>query len=116
MQPLRSDLWCAAFVRRHNDQGRFCVVARRGDPVAGQIWVEIEHLNGTTSLFTPAPSVRRPENSADHIFECRYDHVEPKVIAERIARETGFDPDLWVLALELRDGGADHGLRLVPPN
>ena len=36
MDQLRSDIWCAAFVRRHNDLGQFCVVAQKGDPVAGQ--------------------------------------------------------------------------------
>ena len=43
---LRSDLWAAAFVRRHNDIGEICVVSRRGDAIAGQIFIEIDHLNG----------------------------------------------------------------------
>ena len=42
---FRSDLWTAAFVRRHNDLGHMCVVARRGDPIAGQIFIEIDHRN-----------------------------------------------------------------------
>jgi hypothetical protein len=33
------------------------------------------------------------------------------LIAERIAREADFDPDLWVLALEIR--GDDAGVTLV---
>ena len=44
---LRTDLWTSAFVRRHNDLGHICVVARRGDPLAGQIFLEVDHLNGT---------------------------------------------------------------------
>ncbi len=43
---FRSDLWAAAFVRRHNDIGHICVVSRKGDPIAGQIFIEIDHLNG----------------------------------------------------------------------
>ncbi|WP_404405545.1 DUF1491 family protein [Pelagibacterium halotolerans] len=109
MQRLRSDIWCAAFVRRHNDLGRMCVIARRGDPVAGQIWVEVDHLNGTSSLFVPAPSAT--SDGLERTFQLRYDKVEPLTIRERIAREVDFDPDLWVIALDLRNG--DPGLEVV---
>ena len=103
MSPLRSDLWAAAFVRRHNDLGHICVVVRRGDPIAGQIFIEHDHLNGTVSLYTPAPAPLRPDESADRIFQRRFDHASPGDIAERIAREADFDPDLWVLSVEMRE-------------
>lgn len=108
---IRSDLWAAAFVRRHNDIGNICVVVRRGDPIAGQIFIEIDHLNGTGSLLTPAPSSARADGDEDRLFVLRFDHVEPPAIAERIAREADFDPDLWVLALEIR--GDDAGVTLA---
>jgi hypothetical protein len=108
---IRSDLWVSAFVRRHNDLGRLCVVARRGDPLAGQIFIEVDHLNGTVSLYTPAPAALREEGEADRIFQLRFDRVEPAKIHERIERETDFDPDLWVLSLEMRSG--ELGLNLV---
>lgn len=100
---LRSDLWVAAFVRRHNDLGHVCVVSRRGDPIAGQIFVEIDHLNGTASLLTPAPAALR-EDSMDRLFQRRFDRVEPAKVQERIVQEQGFDPDLWVVSLEIRSG------------
>lgn len=108
---LRADLWAAAFVRRHNDLGHICVVVRRGDATAGQIFIELDHLNGTASLFTPAPSALRPEQSADRLFQRRFDRVAPQEVAARIAREIEFDPDLWVLGLELRDG--EPGIEIV---
>jgi hypothetical protein len=108
---IRSDLWAAAFVRRHNDIGNICVVVRKGDPIAGQIFIEIDHLNGTGSLLTPAPSSARQEGDEDRLFVRRFEHVEPRAIAERIAREANFDPDLWVLALEMR--GDEAGVTLV---
>ena len=111
MQQLRADLWCAAFVGRHNDLGRVCVLSRRGDPVAGQVFVEVDHLDGTVSLFTPAPVLARPEHGADRYFQRRLDHAAPQEVAGRIARELDFDPDLWVITLELR--GDDHGLDIV---
>jgi hypothetical protein len=106
---LRSDIWVAAFVRRHNDIGHICVVARRGDAAAGQIFIAIDHLNGTSTLLTPAPSTARGEDNADRLFTKRFDHAERVVVDERIAMESRFDPDLWVIDLEMRedDAGVD---------
>ena len=111
MSPLRTDLWVAAFVRRHNNLGHMCVLSRRGDPVAGQVFVLLDHLNGTVSLFTPAPSAKRTDDGADRVFERRFDRVEPGRARDRIAQEIDFDPDLWVVELEMRQG--DLGLLQV---
>ncbi|MCW5721277.1 MAG: DUF1491 family protein [Devosia sp.] len=112
MAVLRSDLWCMAFVRRHNDLGNMCVVSRRGDPIAGQVFIEVDHLDGTRSLFTPAPLLSRDEGAA-LVFQRRFTRVEPEIVRERIAQEQDFDPDLWVLSLDLR--GDDPGIELVKP-
>ena len=106
---LRSDLWTSAFVRRHNNLGNICVISRKGDPIAGQIFLEIDHLNGTVSLYTPAPAALR-EDSADRLFQLRFDHVEPQKVRDRIVQEQGFDPDLWVISLEMRNG--DPGIEV----
>ena len=112
MAQLRSDLWCSAFVRRQNDLGHFCVVSRRGDPIAGQIWIEVDHLNGTASLFTPAPSLARPDDDGvEPVFQCRFDHVDPERIQERVATELRVDPDLWLLSVASRAN--DFGLEVV---
>lgn len=112
MSQLRTDLWCAAFVRRHNDLGQFCVVSRRGDPIAGQVFIEVDHLDGTLSLYAPAPAVARAEDdSADRLFQLRFDHVEPAKVRERMMREEDFDPDFWVLSVDMRNG--DLGISVV---
>ncbi len=108
---LRSDLWVSAFVRRHNDIGHICVVAYRGDATAGQIFIEIDHLDGTGSLLVPAPAVAVAEESEDRLFVLRLDHVEPSEVAQRIEREQRIDPDLWVIALEMR--GSDAGVEIA---
>jgi len=109
---LRTDLWTSAFVRRHNDLGHLCVVVRKGDPIAGQIFLEVDHLNGTVSLFTPAPSAARTDDGEDRVFQLRLDRVEPEAVDARIAQEQRFDPDLWVLSVELRH--ADPGISVIP--
>ena len=102
MSQLRSDVWSAAFIRRHNDQGNMCVVSRKGHLVAGQIWIEIDHLDGTMSLLAPAPSVAIEDDSSGRVFDRRLHRVEPGRCQERIAQELNFDPDIWVIALEFR--------------
>ena len=87
-----------------------CVVSRRGDPIAGQVFIEVDHLDGTRSLFTPAPMASR-QDDASLVFQRRFSHVEPPKVMERIAQEVKFDPDLWVLSLDLR--GDDVGIEVV---
>ena len=108
---LRTDLWAAAFVRRHNDLGHMCVVSRRGDPIAGQVFVELDHLTGTATLYVPAPVSVDDERRADRLFQIRYDRVAPQKVSERIAKEADFDPDFWVISLEMRNG--DPGLEMA---
>jgi hypothetical protein len=108
---LRSDLWVAAFVRRHNNIGHICVVSRRGDAVAGQIFIEIDHLDGTVSLLTPAPATSVVDGDADRLFVKLFDHGSPSEVRDRQAREMDFDPDLWVINLEMR--GDDTGATVV---
>ena len=110
MSLLRSDIWVSAFVRRHNNLGNMCVVSRRGDPIAGQVFIEVDHLDGTLSLFTPAPMASRKDD-ASLVFQRRFSRVEPAKVRERIAREADFDPDLWVLSVDLR--GDDPGIEIV---
>jgi hypothetical protein len=98
-------------VRRHNDIGHICVITRRGDPIAGQIFVAVDHLNGTESLYVPAPMTARGEDTESRLFALRLDQAEPVAVAERIRREADFDPDLWVVSVEMR--GGDLGLELV---
>jgi hypothetical protein len=107
---LRSDIWVSAFVRRHNNLGNMCVVSRRGDPIAGQVFIEVDHLDGTLSLFTPAPMASRKDD-ASLVFQRRFSRVEPAKVRERIAREADFDPDLWVLSVDLRND--DPGIEIV---
>lgn len=108
---IRTDLWVSGFVRRHNNIGHICVISRRGDPVAGQIFVEIDHLNGEVSLYTPAPATSRMDDTESRLFQLRFDHVDPLKVRERILQEQEFDPDLWVVSLEMRTG--DPGIELA---
>ena len=112
MQQLRSDLWIGGFTRRYNALGAICVIARRGDPIAGQIWIDIDHLDGTRSLLVPAPSAMLGEVPPERVFMWRYRREKPETVIARIRREAEFDPDFWVVALETREPVS--GIEIVP--
>ena len=86
------------------------MVARRGDPIAGQVFIEVDHLDGTRSLYTPAPMASRRDD-ASLVFQRRFSRVEAEKVTARIAQEAQFDPDLWVLSLDLR--GDDLGIDVI---
>lgn len=103
---LKSAIWVAAHVRRCNGAGAFAAVRRRGAEEAGAIYVKLALLDGTARLFAPAPqSVYDGDRPADRAFVAVGAAAEPEAkVEERIAREIGFDPDVWVIEIEDRDG------------
>ena len=58
---------------------------------------------GGASLLTPRPSAARAEGDEDRIFVRRLTQVDPPKVAARVALESGYDPDLWVISLETRN-------------
>lgn len=111
MARVTSDFFVSAYVRRRNDAGRFTAVVRRGAAEAGAIFVKVARLDGTADLYGPAPqSLVEPTDPAvagGRLFEPLLVAVPEAETEERIARERRFDPDLWVVETEDRDGRSD---------
>ncbi|MBX3519064.1 MAG: DUF1491 family protein [Xanthobacteraceae bacterium] len=104
---LKSAIWVAAYVRRCNTEGSYAVVRRRGADEAGAIFVKISRLDGTASLFGPAPQTAFDDaRPAEHLFAPFFPQsfVAEADVETRIAREQKFDPDLWLVEVEDRAG------------
>jgi len=98
---LRSDIWVAAYLRRVAVEGAYAVLRRRGAPEAGAIYVLVDGLDGRVRLFAPGPT----SDGERRWFPAHgSDWVESSVAEARLARELKNDPDLWVVALESREG------------
>ena len=52
---LKSGIWVAAYLRRCNVEGVFAAVRRRGAEEAGAIFIKVNRLDGTGTLYGPAP-------------------------------------------------------------
>jgi hypothetical protein len=108
---LRADIFVAALIRRATGEGAFAVLRRRGAAEAGAIFVKIDCLDGRTALFGPAPQTELAESverGIDRVFTRvhRDDWIEPKEAERRLKRELDFDPDLWIVEIEDREGRA----------
>ena len=53
---IKSEIWVRAYLRRCQAEGVPVVIVRRGDEAAGAIFICIDRLDGTVSLYGPAPA------------------------------------------------------------
>jgi hypothetical protein len=103
---LRADIWVSAFLRRCNSASLSAVLRRRGAAEAGAIFVKIDRLDGTGALFGPAPQTETAERGADRLWHKMHqvEWIEIADIEAAIAREIKFDPDLWIIEIDDKDG------------
>jgi hypothetical protein len=109
---LRSDFWVAAHLRRCAVEGVDAVLRRRGAAEAGAIFVKVDHLNGTASLYGPAPQSLFAERGLERLFTAVLQSAMPVDVEERMKRELRFDPDLWLV--EIDDAKGRHFLDIAP--
>ena len=104
---IRTDFWVSAYIRRLGVAGVVAVLRRRGAPEAGAVMIKVDRLDGTAVLFGPAPQSEAAEDG-DRTFAPV--HRDPQIDAfaaeEKLKREVGFDPDLWIVEVEDREGRA----------
>ena len=105
---LKSGIWVAAYVRRCHIEGAFAAVRRRGAEEAGAIFIKISRLDGTGTLYGPAPqAVFDDAQPAGRIFTVILGRDAPVADADieaRLVREIRFDPDVWIVEVEDRAG------------
>ena len=97
---LNSDLWVSALIRRAEIGGAFATVVKKGDDRAGSVIVKAYDTSTRTArLFTEAFG---PDG--DRLW------IQPVVsdsesdLDAYIQKQVGYDPDLWVVEIEDRQG------------
>jgi len=107
---LRSDFWVSAYLRRCGVEGVDAALRKRGASEAGAIFVKVDHLDGTASLYGPAPQLFL-DDTGERLFTPVLQAVTPLDVEERMTRELRFDPDLWLV--EVDDRASRHFLDLA---
>jgi hypothetical protein len=104
---LKSEFWVSAYVRRCQLAGAYALIRRRGASEAGAIFIVIDRLDGTNDLYGPAlQSEAEAEDVRGRGFERLLEAVDGLSVEERLAKEMRFDPDLWIVVVEDREGRA----------
>jgi hypothetical protein len=105
---LRADIWVSAYLRRAGVEGAFAALRRRGSAEAGAIYVLVDCLDGRVALFEPAPS-KDDERRWMRAHDAEW--ITSAEAEAKLQRQLKFDPDIWIVETERRDGA--HGLDLV---
>ncbi|WP_275789634.1 DUF1491 family protein [Pararhizobium gei] len=100
---LKSEIVVSALVRRVFSQGGYAAVLRKGAAEAGAIFIRQRSRLGRETLYAPAPQNYVTDAPVGRLFEIRLDGVESEAVDLAIARETKFDPDCWVVEIEVED-------------
>jgi len=105
---LKSSIWVSAYVRRCDIEGAFAAVRRRGAEEAGAIFVKLNRLDGTGTLYGPAPQAMFDESRpAERLFSALAGGTAPAPdtdLEARLVNELKFDPDVWIIEVEDRQG------------
>lgn len=105
---LKSSIWVAAYLRRCNVEGVFAAVRRRGAEEAGAVFIKVSRLDGTAALYGPAPQTAfedaRPSDRAFIAMAGVPETVAEADVEKILAREIKFDPDVWIVETEDREG------------
>ena len=105
---LKSGIWVAAYLRRCNVEGAFAAVRRRGADEAGAVFIKLNRLDGSGTLYGPAAQSTFDEaRPTERLFTAILGGSVPASDADieaRLTREIRFDPDVWIVEVEDRAG------------
>ena len=107
MVALKTEIFVKAHLKRLGIHGISAYVIRHGDDDAGDLLVKLCTLDGKASLF----HLEYDLETGERHWACVQNAKETEV-DESIAKQCGFDPDLWVL--EIEDAKGRHYLDVNP--
>ncbi|HYD68322.1 DUF1491 family protein [Azospirillum sp.] len=97
---LPTELWVMAHVRAADAQGVPMTVMRKGDRSRGTVLLKINQLDGRFAVLS---QVRRDERLV-WSRATGVDPVDEAAADAYITRQIKYDPDLWVVEVEDRQG------------
>ncbi len=98
---VTSDLFVSALLRRAFAVGGFGAILRKGAMEAGAIFLVTRDRTGLSRLYGPAPQTDYGEGTGDRLFALLAETTEPDGFAERLRKEERFDPDFWVVEIDV---------------
>lgn len=102
---IKAEIWVMAYLRRCSSNGAPAVIARRGQSDGGAIFIKINLLDGDIILYGPAPA-GLDASSGDRFWTlCLGEGAVNEADADSyLLRQGEFDPDIWIIEVEDREG------------
>jgi hypothetical protein len=99
MARLTTSFWVHAYLARLRQEHIPAYVTAHGDDTAGAVLVKLATLDGKAQAFQRSFDLM----SGERVWVVLAEGAEPEVDAA-IAKQRSFDPDLWVIEVEDRQG------------
>ena len=99
MARLTAEFWVHAYLARLRLMGIPAFVTSHGDDTAGAVLVKLNTLDGRAQAYHRTYDLMNDTRQWDVLSE-----GEEASVDAAISRQRGFDPDLWVIEVEDRDG------------
>lgn len=96
---LKAGLWVAAYLARLRLKAIPAFVVARGDETAGAVLVVVSTLDGRSVAHQRSFDLLTGERAWVVLAE-----GEDAEVADAVSRQRRFDPDLWVIEVEDREG------------
>ena len=101
MQPrLKSGIFVRALVRRVEAQGAQAYVVRKGAEDAGAVFIKVARLDGTAFVLNQVLGGDGERAWARPLGES----ADEAKVAAYFERQIKFDPDIWIVEIEDRQG------------
>lgn len=99
MTRLTSDIWVSAYLTRLRLENIPVFVVRKGDATAGAVLVKVNTLDGNAQLFQRGFDILSGASAWTVLAQGAEADVD-----QSAAKQSSFDPDLWVIEVEDRQG------------
>ena len=96
---LTAEIWVAAYLTRLRLVDIPAFVVQRGDSTAGAVLVKLNTLDGQARLYQRSFDLMTGARKWIVLTEGSEADVD-----QSIAKQRGFDPDLWVIEVEDKEG------------
>ena len=96
---LTADIWVSAYLTRLRLLDIPAFVVARGDGTAGAVLIKLNTLDGQASCYQRSFDLMTGERKWVVLTE-----GDEAAVDSSISKQRGFDPDLWVIEVEDRQG------------
>lgn len=96
---LTAEFWVQAYLARLRLADIPAFLTKKGDATAGAVLVKVATLDGRATVYQRSFDLMTGERAWVVLAE-----GEEAAVDASIARQRGFDPDLWVIEIEDRQG------------